>query len=194
LMFTMKHFAGTIAAAALLATAGAHAQSKKELVQKVIALQTPAVESLGRTVAQQTSGQVLQAVGQSLQRMPADKREPIAKAVRDEVQKFYNEVEPVLRQQAVKLAPSALGPKLEEKLTEDELKQVIAWLESSASKKFAEIGPDMQKSLGDMLIADTRPVVEPKLKALEQSLIKQLTAAAGPAPAAPAARASAPKK
>ena len=193
-MFTMKHFAGTLAAAALLATAGAHAQSKKELVQKVIALQTPAVESLGRTVAQQTSGQVLQAVGQSLQRLPADKREPIAKAVRDEVQKFYNEVEPVLRQQAVKLAPSALGPKLEEKLTEDELKQVIAWLESSAATKFAEIGPEMQKSLGDMLIADTRPVVEPKLKALEQSLIKQLTAAAAPASAPPAARANAPKK
>ena len=193
-MFTMKHFAGTLAAAALLATAGAHAQSKKELVQKVIALQTPAVESLGRTVAQQTSGQVLQAVGQGLQRLPADKREPIAKAVRDEVQKFYNEVEPVLRQQAVKLAPSALGPKLEEKLTEDELKQVIAWLESSASKKFAEIGPEMQKSLGDMLVADTRPVIEPKLKALEQTLIKQLTAAAATASAPPAARANAPKK
>lgn len=184
---------GPLLAIAMLFALTAHAQTKKELVQKVIALQTPAVEALGRTVATQTSGQVLQAVAGGLQRVPADKREAAAKAAREEVQKFYNEIEPVLRTQAVKLAPSALGPKLEEKLTEDELKQVIVWLESSAAKKFAEVGPEMQKSLGDMLVADTRPVIEPKLKALEQTLMKQMgmnpTAAS-----APAARTSAPKK
>lgn len=181
-----------LAALSLLAAGGAQAQTKKELVQKVIALQVPAVEALGRTVAAQTSGQVLQAVAQGLQRVPADKREATAKAAREEVQKFYNEIEPLLRTQAVKLAPSALGPKLEEKMTEDELKQVIAWLDSSAAKKFAELGPEMQKGLGDMLVADTRPVIEPKLKALEQTLMKQL--GVNPAASAPAARASAPRK
>jgi hypothetical protein len=176
----------SLLAALLLVTAGAQAQTKKELVQKVVALQTPAVESLGRAVATQTSGQVLQAVAQGLQRVPADKREATAKAAREEVQKFYNEIEPVLRTQAAKLAPSALGPKLEEKMTEEELKQVIVWLESSAAKKFAELGPEMQKSLGDMLVADTRPVIEPKLKALEQALMKQMgiNPAAASAPAA----------
>jgi hypothetical protein len=183
----------SLLAALLLVTAGAQAQTKKELVQKVIALQTPAVEGLGRAVATQTSGQVLQAVAQGLQRVPADKREATAKAAREEVQRFYNEIEPVLRTQALKLAPSALGPKLEEKLSEEELKQVIAWLESSAAKKFTEIGPEMQKSLGDMLVADTRPVIEPKLKALEQVLMKQM--GINPAAAsAPAARTPAPKK
>lgn len=184
----------SLLAALLLVTAGAQAQTKKELVQKVVALQTPAVESLGRAVATQTSGQVLQAVAQGLQRVPADKREATAKAAREEVQKFYNEIEPVLRTQAAKLAPSALGPKLEEKMTEEELKQVIVWLESSAAKKFAELGPEMQKSLGDMLVADTRPVIEPKLKALELALMKQM--GINPAAAsAPAARTTpAPKK
>jgi hypothetical protein len=183
----------TLLAAALLLVASAQAQTKKELVQKVIALQTPAVESLGRTVATQTSGQVLQAVAGGLQRVPADKREATAKAAREEVQKFYNEIEPVLRAQAVKLAPSALGPKLEEKLTEEELKQVITWLESSAAKKFAELGPEMQKGLGEMLVADTRPVIEPKLKALEQTLMKQMGISPAAA-SAPAARTPAPKK
>jgi hypothetical protein len=69
----------SLLAALLLVTAGAQAQTKKELVQKVIALQTPAVESLGRAVATQTSGQVMQAVAQGLQRVPADKREATAK-------------------------------------------------------------------------------------------------------------------
>lgn len=179
-------------AAALLIAASAQAQTKKELVQKVIALQTPAVESLGRTLATQTSGGVLQAVAGGMQRVPADKREAVAKQAREEVQKFYNEIEPVLRTQAVKLAPSALGPKLEEKMTEDELKQVIVWLESSAAKKFAELGPEMQKGLGEMLVADTRPVIEPKLKALEQTLMKQM--GISPAASAPAGRNGAPKK
>jgi hypothetical protein len=181
----------TLATAAFaLAAGGAAAQTKKELVQKVIALQMPQVEQLGRVVAAQTSGQVLQAVGQGIQRMPADKREAAATFAREEVQKFYNEIEPVLRQQAVKLAPSALGPRLEEKLTEEDLKQVIVWLESPAAKKFQELGPDAQKALGEMLVADTRPVVEPKLKALEQTLVKQF----GGAASAPAQRPAAPKK
>jgi hypothetical protein len=78
-------------------------------------------------------------------------------------------------------------------LTEEELKQVIVWLESSAAKKFTEIGPEMQKSLGDMLVADTRPVIEPKLKVLEQALMKQM--GINPAAAsAPVARTPAPKK
>lgn len=178
--------------ALLLVAAGAEAQTKKELVQKVIALQGPAAETLGRSVAAQTSSQVLQAVAQGMQRVPADKREAVAKAAREEVQKFHAEIEPVLRQQAIKLAPSALGPKLEEKMTEDELKQVITWLESSAAKKFAELGPEMQKGLSEMLVADTRPVIEPKLKALELTLMKQMGIA--PPASAPAARASAPKK
>lgn len=192
---SLSKFKLSLSAALLLIAVGAQAQTKKELVQKVVALQTPAVESLGRALAAQTSGQVLQAAAQGVQRLPADKREAVAKQVRDEVQKFYNEIEPLLRAQAVKLAPSALGPKLEEKLTEEELKQVIAWLDSSAAKKFAELGAEIQKGLGEMLVADTRPVIEPKLKALEQTLIKQFgIAPAASAPAAPAARASVPKK
>jgi hypothetical protein len=53
----------------------------------------------------------------------------------------------------------------------------------------------MQKGLGDMLVADTRPVIEPKLKALEQTLMKQMgISPAAAAASAPATRTPAPKK
>jgi uncharacterized protein len=179
-----------IVVAALVAATGAHAQTKKELVQKVVQLQQPAIEGLARSIAGQTSGQVLQAAGQALQRVPADKREQTAQAIRADVQKFYNEAEPVLREHALKIAHATLGPTLEEKFSEDELKQVIAWLESPTAKKFQEIGPELQKDLGEKLVAETRPAIEPKLKALEQTLVKQL----GVEPASSAPKAATPPK
>ncbi len=69
-----------------------------------------------------------------------------------------------------------------------ELKTIITWLESSAMKKFSQISNDMQNALSQKLVADTRPTVEPKLKALEDNLRKKLGVpadAAKPAAAKP---------
>ena len=63
---------------------------------------------------------------------------------------------------------------LEEKFTEDELRQVISVMENPAWIKFQQMGPDMQKPLMEKLIADSRAQIEPKIKALEQSIAKRL--------------------
>jgi hypothetical protein len=181
----------TLACAASLSGAQTAASpAKKELVQKVLQLQQGGLEALGSTIASQTANQLMQVVGQALQRVPADKREALANESQAEVRKFFDEVAPVLRDRAVKLGPTVIGPALEEKFTEDELKTLIAWLESSANKKFQQISGELQQTLGQKVVADTRPVVEPKLKALEQSLTKKLGL---PAPGAAAASAPAPK-
>ena len=75
---------------------------------------------------------------------------------------------------AVKLAPTTVGPFLEEKFTEEELKQVAAFLESPAVNKFQQLSGDMQKVLLEKVVADTRSVIEPKVVALEQSVSKRL--------------------
>ena len=176
---------------ALVAAGGAHAQNKKELVAKLLQLQQPGIENLGRSLAGQTSQRALQAAGQAIPRMAADKREAAAKDVQADVKKFYDEIEPMLRKRAVELAPATLTPLYEERLTEEELKQVIAWLELPVSKKVQQIDSEFGNTLAQKVVADTRPSIEPKLKALEQSLQKRL----GMAPAANAPAASgAPKK
>jgi hypothetical protein len=38
--------------------------------------------------------------------------------------------------------------------TEDELKQIIAILESPVNRKFQAHGPDMQRALGEKLVAE----------------------------------------
>jgi hypothetical protein len=161
------------------------AQTKKELVAKLLQLQQAGIENLGRQIAAQNSQRALQASGQVISRMPADKREAAAKDVQTEVKKFYDDVEPVLRKRAIDLAPATVAAMYEERFSEDELKQVIAWLGSPLSTKFQQVDSEISKTLAMKVVEDSRPTVEPKLKALEATLAKRLgVPAAGAASAA----------
>lgn len=167
-----------------MAAGGAQAQTKKELAAKLLQLQQPGIENVGRALAGQVSQRALQAAAQAMPRVAADKREAVGKDVQADVKKFHDEVEPLLRDRAVKLS-ATLAPTIEERFTEDELKQVIAWMESPVSKKFAQVDRELGNALAEKVVADTRGTVEPKLKALEASLAKRLglpvTAASAPA-------------
>lgn len=177
-------------AAAVLATP-AHAQSKKELAAKVIELQSTLTESVAGGLANQVAQQVLQTAGRSMNNVPEDKREAVGRDVQAEIKRFHGELGGLLRDRVAKLAPTVIGPKLEEKFSEEELKQLIAWMESPVSKKYQQSETEMQSQLAQKLIEDTRPTVEPKLRLLEQNLQKLLSNGASGA-ASPAAGASKP--
>jgi len=177
--------------------------SKKELVNKVLALQQPALERMGLELANQTANQVLQAAGEGVSRVAPDKREALAKDIEADVRKFYDEISPVLRAASAKIGPQVVGPQLEEKFTEDELKTLVAWLESPVNRKYAQFGFELQNPLRQKLVADSRTEVEGKIQALERQLGAKLQAAGAGAPAtgtangaaaAPAAAASKPGK
>ena len=170
--------------------------AKKELVQKLLVLQQPGIEQVARGLVERPALQMMQEAGQVLQRQIApDKREAIGKQVEADVKKYVEEATPLVRERAVKLAPTTIGPILEEKFSEDELKQLIAWLESPINKKYAQIGPEMQTAFVQKLVVDARPVVDPKLQALDAKVRSTLGLPAPGAGSAPAASrpASAPK-
>jgi len=175
----------------LVLVAGVQAQTtptKKELVAKVLLLQQPAIEQLAQGLALRPAEQMLQQAGMALQsQVPADKREAMAKEIQADVKKYADETVPLVRERAVKLAPSTVGVLLEEKFSEDELKQLIAIMESPVNRKFQQLGGDMQKALMEKLVAETQGTVQPKVKALEQTIGKRLGL---PAPAAPASKAA----
>jgi hypothetical protein len=177
----------------LVLATGAQAQStpaKKELVAKVLLLQQGAVEQAAQSLAERPAAQLMQQAGMALQsQVPADKRDAVAKEIQADVKKYADEVIPMVRERAVKLAPSTVGALLEEKFSEDELKQLIAIIESPVNRKFLQLGGEMQKVLLDKLVAETQGAVEPKLRALEQSVGKRLGL---PAPTSAPAPASAP--
>lgn len=171
------------AAAAALPTSPA----KKALVAKIIALQQPGIEALARQMVEQPAAQLLQQAGPALQqRVAAEQREAVGREIQADVRKFVDESSAITRERAMKLAPSTIGAVLEEKMTEDELKQIIAILESPANKKYQSLAGDMQRSLAEKLVAETRPLIQPKLQALEQSVAKRLGITPPPAGAAPA--------
>jgi uncharacterized protein len=177
---------GTLLAVSTLAfTVSAQAQTKKELVAKVLSLQQQGIESIGRSVAGRTAQQVLGAAGQAMQRVPQDKQEAVGKEVQADIKKFHDEIEPILRKKATEIAPALLGASYEEKYSEDELKTVIAWLESPVSKKFVQGEGELAQALVQKLVAETRPTVEPKMKALEASLAKRMGLEVAPASSAP---------
>jgi hypothetical protein len=183
---------------ALLACATlANAQStpaKKELVAKLLALQAPGIEAVARSIVERPAVQLMQAAGQALQGQVApDKREAVGKSIEADVKKFVEESTPVVKERAVKLAPTVLAPPLEEKFSEDELKQLIAWFESPVNKKYQQIGPELQNNFAQKLIAEISPLLDPKLKALQEKVRGTLTSAvsasagSGPASGKPAA-------
>ena len=194
---------------ALLASATlAHAQTasapapapvsaaKKELVQKVLLLQQPAIENMARNLVEQPAGQMMQAAGRALQQqVPADKREAVGKGIEADVKKYVDESYPTIRERAVKIAPITIGAVLEEKFTDDELKQLIAWLESSVNKKYLQLGPEMQNGFMQKLVGEARPVLDPKLQALETKVRASLGVPAEPATSTAApAKAAAPAR
>ncbi|HEY4067827.1 MAG TPA: DUF2059 domain-containing protein [Burkholderiaceae bacterium] len=197
-----------IFAAALLASAVllAHAQSpapaasaaaaspaKKALVAKVIALQQPLYEGISREIVMRPAMQLGQQANGVLQGVPADKREAMTKNIDADIRKYIDESVPLLRDRAVKLAPDTLGPILEAKMSEAELKQLAEWLASPAAKKYDQIGGEIQQALGQKLFAEAGPLLTPKLQALEGKVRTTLgLPPPGAAPAGPAASGAAP--
>lgn len=180
----------------LLALVGVvHAQStaaKKELVAKVLQLQRAAVEQTAQALVERPAAQLMQQAGVALQsRVAADKREAVAKDIQADVKKYVDEAGPLVRERALKLAPSTVGALLEEKFSEDELKQLIAIMESPVNRKFLQLGGELQKALVEKVVADTQAVIQPKVKALELSMTKRLgLPVANASTASPAAKAA----
>lgn len=180
--------AGAFAQAAAPAAPAAPAPvsaAKKELVAKVLQLQRPGIEAMARQMAEQPALQMLQSAGPALQRLPAEQRESVARELQADARKYAEDATAVVRERAVRLAPSTVGALLEERFTEDELREVVRLLESPVNRKFQAAAPDMQRALGEKLVAETRPLVEPKVSALQATMARRLE---------PAAPASAPKK
>ncbi len=180
---------------AALVALTANAQSsagKQELIARILKLQQPGIEAMARCLAEQPAAIVLDGMSGALStRIAPEKREAIAREVQAEVRKYTDEAVPLVRDRAVKLAPGTIGAVLDEKFTEDELKQLVALIESPVYSKFQLLGNDMQRALTQKLIAETRPQIEPKVKALEQSIARKLglNSPSGPAPRpAPPAR------
>jgi uncharacterized protein len=188
----VKKLKFALLAVALAGSSMAMAQDKAAMVKQFLDLQRPGIEALARGLVEQSSAPIAQAGSQYLQtQVPAEKREAAAKAADAELKKYFDEAYPIVRDKAVALAPDALGPILRDNFSEDELRQLLAWINSPLSKKYQELNPKMQSALTEKLVAETRASIEPKMRTLDANVAKALgapTEGAPPAKSAPKAK------
>ena len=187
LALTLALLAGTAALAQTQPPPPADAQ-KRALVARVLELQQPAAENLARQITEQPALHLLQQAGLALQqRVPAERRDAVAREIQADVRRYADDTGPPVRQAALRLAPTTIGPILEARFSTDELRQLVAILESPAYRKLQQLGGDMQRALAEVLVAEARPTIEPRLRALQQAIGERLNAAAAmPATPAPA--------
>jgi hypothetical protein len=173
--------------------------AKKELVTRVLQLLQPAIEGVARQLVEQPAMQLQQGAAAALQRVAADRREAMARDLEADLRKYAEETVPFARDRAVRIAPTTIGPLLESRFSEDELRQIVGLLESPVNKKFQQTFPEMQRALAEKLVSETRSEIEPRVRALDQTMSKRLGIApppegggnAGGAPAPAPARAPA---
>jgi hypothetical protein len=162
--------------------------AKKELVQRVLKLQQGGIDRLATAMTEEPAlvlaGRASEVIAADV---PRDRQEAIAKEVQGDIQKYLKDTVPQVRKSAQALAPSTVGAVLETKLSEDELRQVVAILESPAYAKYQQLSAEMQNALQAKLVSATRATVEPRVQALEKALGERLKAAVQPATTPPKA-------
>ena len=191
-------FAAAGTATAQTPPAAPSSPAKKELVQRLMRLQQSDVEGFARTVVERPAAQMMREAGMALQQQgaPQDKRDAAARAIDAEVKKYVDEAYPIVRDRALKLAPSTIGAVFEAKMTEEELRQLVAWLESPTAKKYQSLAVDLRNNFSQKLVAEMPAILDPKLMALDGKIRTILglppasAQSAGPPVTAPARPAS----
>lgn len=172
-----------IFAAACAVSTGAIAQNdaKRALAVKLAQMQQKAD---GDAMAEQLTGTAVQPLlaGWS-QRLDETVPPARQKEVRDkldvELKKYADSTHKVVEAQTAKAAEAALVPIFMEKLTEDELKQIVAYMESPVSAKFQALGPDATNAWAKRIIDATKPQVESGAKTFEAAANRIVSGSGG---------------
>jgi hypothetical protein len=166
--------------AALAFAGGASAQTvspeKQKLVDKVLTLWH--AEDTAVAMIQRPAVEAMQQARIALQgRVTQAKQEAALKDMATDAQKYVDEATPIVRDNAMRLKPQVIGPLLAQNFSEDELRQLIAMLESPVKKKFETLVPSMEKAYGEKIASDSRAKVDPKLQAMTTNIAGKLRAA-----------------
>ena len=185
------------AACAASTSALAQADTKQALALKLAQMQQKAD---GTTITEQLTNSAVQPllVGWSQrldQTVPPARQQDVRNKLDVELKKFADTTQKAIEGQVAKSAEAALVPIFMDKLTEDEMKTIIAYMESPVSAKFQALGPDASNAWAKSIIDATKATVENGAKTFEASANRIVTAAANaPFPALAPSSGAAPKK
>ena len=172
-----------VAACAVSTGAMAQNDAKRALAVKLAQMQQKAD---GEAIAEQLTASAVQPLlaGWS-QRLDETVPPARQKEVRDkldvELKKYADSTQKVVEAQTAKAAEAALVPIFMEKLSEDELKTIVAYMESPASAKFQALGPDATNAWAKRVVDATKTQVESGAKTFEAAANRIVTSSGGSA-------------
>ncbi|HMT83853.1 MAG TPA: DUF2059 domain-containing protein [Ottowia sp.] len=170
-----------VAFCALSTGAMAQNDAKKALATKLAQLQ---LKTDGATMADQLTGSAVQPIvagwSQRLdETVPPARQKDVRDKLDVELKKFADNTHKAVEAQVGKSAEAALVPIFMEKLSEDEMKTIIAYMESPASAKLQALGADATDAWAKRIIEATRSQVEAGAKTFESAANRIVGAAGG---------------
>lgn len=154
----------------------AQGDAKAKLIEHLLTVWHP--ENVVVMMVQRPAADAFQQARIALQgRVSAEKRDATLKDISTDVQKYVDEATPIARESAKKEMASTVIPMLQQQFTEDELKQLIALLESPIKAKFEGLIPQMERALGEKVAASSRPLIDSKMQAMTQAVGTKLRTA-----------------
>lgn len=192
----MKKLIAALAMASLALSATVHAQTadaKLEWATKAVALQQgPELERLVGQLADSATQDILQNWGPKLQSdVPQAKMEQAKEGLNTELKKYFDDVSKTINSKVSKVSNGALIPAYMERFTLDELKQLVAFFESPAIKKYQSAALELGSLFVKQLIEETSTDVTARTRQFDDAA--RTIIGAGPAKKAPAAAPNADK-
>lgn len=186
----MKKIIATFAIAGLVLSAAVNAQTvdpKLEWAAKAVALQQgPELERLVGQLADSATQDILQNWGPRLQSdVPPARIEQAKEGLNAELKKYFDDVSYTITNKVGKASNTALIPAYMERFSLDELKQIVAFFESPAVKKYQLAAPELGNLFVKQLIEETRADVTARTRQFDDAATKIMGAA--PAPRSPTA-------
>jgi hypothetical protein len=174
-------------AAALGAASHAFAQAsapapvdaeKQKLVDRVLTLWHP--ETIAVVMVQRPAGDAMEKSAIALQtaHVPRERIDATMKDIATDVQKYVDTATPVAVASARRNVGPTVGPLLARNFSVDELRQLIAMLESPVKGKFEKFVPQMETAIGQKVQADIGAEINQDIQAMTQAVGTKLRVAA----------------
>lgn len=168
--------AASLLAGCALATHAQTSPEKQKLVDRVLNLWH--VEDAAVVMIQRPAADAMQQANIALQgRVTAQKQQATMKEIAVDVQKYIDEATPIVRDNALRLKAPTIGPLLAQNFNDEELRQLIALLESPVKKKFEKLLPQFEKAYGEKIAAESRTAIDPKLQTMTKDVGLKLRSA-----------------
>lgn len=182
----MKKLIATFALAGLACSTAVHAQatdSKNEWAAKVVALQQG--PELNRLVNQLAGGSAEELIAKWAPQMEANvpkaSQAKTSETLNAELQKYGADASALISRQVAKVSADVLVPAYAERFTVDELKQIAAFFESPAIKKYQAASPELGSVFVQKLIDASRNDVQARAREFDAVAEKLIGAKPGTA-------------